>query len=310
MSKRLQTMPVANAVCRPGRKVVIGNGDGNDWIWSEEFKDKSFNKCVRFNFGHCPGPNGILHGRGLTSHEEYVKAVRAYVGPQKLPFPFVWIEGDWGNVATYNSPDPKPIAYAVRANVNSLFDTSISSLIENAVTYTIFALMADETIWRCPITVSSEADENGSVESIHCATYDEDLGAFARPDDSFDLGFLASACLFVLPAMWAIGLTNCQNIKTTEIKPKPVVTKKQRRPRLPEVSYHTIIVPGRDTGDGTSINRDVMPLHHVRGHFKTFTAERPLLGQHVGTYWWGWQVRGNADKGVVVSDYKLAQSTR
>jgi hypothetical protein len=25
----------------------------------------------------------------------------------------------------------------------------------------------------------------------------------------------------------------------------------------------------------------------VDGHFKTFTAEAPLFGKHVGTYWWG-----------------------
>lgn len=50
-----------------------------------------------------------------------------------------------------------------------------------------------------------------------------------------------------------------------------------------------------------------MALHRVRGHFKTFTADRPLLGQHVGTYWWGWQIRGKAENGINVSDYRLAE---
>jgi hypothetical protein len=48
-------------------------------------------------------------------------------------------------------------------------------------------------------------------------------------------------------------------------------------------------------------------LHRVRGHFKTFTAERPLMGKHVGTCWWGWQLRGdpNPNRGIVTSDYQI-----
>ncbi len=40
-------------------------------------------------------------------------------------------------------------------------------------------------------------------------------------------------------------------------------------------------------------------------HFKHYNAERPLMGKHVGTYWWGWQVRGEAEHGMVVADYEV-----
>ena len=46
-------------------------------------------------------------------------------------------------------------------------------------------------------------------------------------------------------------------------------------------------------------------LHTVRGHFAHYTADAPLFGKYVGTWWRPWHVRGNPDHGVVVSDYKL-----
>ena len=75
--------------------------------------------------------------------------------------------------------------------------------------------------------------------------------------------------------------------------------------RKREIRYNTIILPGGGTeSDGKGGHR-ATALHRVRGHFKTFTKDRPLLGKHVGTYWWGWQVRGSAKHGTVVSDYEL-----
>ena len=47
----------------------------------------------------------------------------------------------------------------------------------------------------------------------------------------------------------------------------------------------------------------------LRGHFKTFTEDAPLFGKVVGTFWWGWQVRGTAKNGVIVSDYKIGDAS-
>lgn len=109
----------------------------------------------------------------------------------------------------------------------------------------------------------------------------------------------------------ALALINCKNVKTESkgaITLARSGTEKRRGIPARKVKYHTIILPGGGTeSDGRGGHR-ATAIHRVRGHFKTFTAERPLLGQHVGTYWWGWQVRGNAEKGIVVSDYKLKES--
>ena len=107
-------------------------------------------------------------------------------------------------------------------------------------------------------------------------------------------------------ALLAIGLMNCKNVTTTEFESTVRIGRKGHR-RSPGVVYRTINVPGypSGTGGGSGQATDVMPLHRVRGHFKTFTPEAPLLGQHVGTYWWGWQVRGNKKNGATVTDYRV-----
>lgn len=44
-------------------------------------------------------------------------------------------------------------------------------------------------------------------------------------------------------------------------------------------------------------------LHYVRGHFKTFTPERPLLGRATGTFYWPPMLRGDAKRGVIGKTY-------
>lgn len=114
----------------------------------------------------------------------------------------------------------------------------------------------------------------------------------------------------IQPGLLAVGLMNCRNVTINEVTSPVPIGRKQRR-RNPGVTYRTINVPGHAGGE-TSNNGMRGPgvaMHRVRGHFKTFTSERPLLGQHVGTYWWGWQVRGKAELGTVVSDYRIGASS-
>jgi hypothetical protein len=107
--------------------------------------------------------------------------------------------------------------------------------------------------------------------------------------------------------MLAIGLMNCKNVKLPEHQSSVPIGRRQRR-RNPGVKYHTIEIPGH-TASGSRGAGDAgrgVALHRVRGHFKTYTADAPLLGKYVGTYWWDWQVRGDPELGTHVTDYKIA----
>lgn len=119
-------------------------------------------------------------------------------------------------------------------------------------------------------------------------------------------------CDFNVPWL-TLNIINCRNVQTRAqgcVFPR---TGAEKRRGTPLVKYNTIILPGHaQQGRGGRRNKaadeSILAQHRVRGHFKTFTAERPLMGQHVGTYWWGWQVRGKKENGVVVSDYKMKAS--
>lgn len=163
-----------------------------------------------------------------------------------------------------------------------------------------------------PIEVELVNDANGVVqEEIHSklgGLPGVDLG-----DDDFN-NCSKYASYYMLTAFTALGLINCRNVDTQEaprIRLRRNGTQKRRGQPAPTIRYNTIILPGGGSqwqGTKGSGTHRATALHRVRGHFKTFTADRPLMGQHVGTYWWGWQVRGNADNGVVVSDYRLGEA--
>lgn len=57
-------------------------------------------------------------------------------------------------------------------------------------------------------------------------------------------------------------------------------------------------------GDGDG-KRETYSTHIVRGHFKTFNDDAPLMGKFVGTYWWDSQVRGRDKDHVVDKDYSV-----
>jgi hypothetical protein len=164
---------------------------------------------------------------------------------------------------------------------------------------TPYFLMTDGSIARLPLAVRMTADEDGNPKTIRYAPYADN---YSTTNDQDRVGLA-----MVLPTMWAIGLMNCRNVKTTEVTRAPIKTKKMRRARDTGVlSYHTIVLP-RQPGDGAGGG---MPtgrsrLHMVRGHFATYTGEAPLFGKYTGTFWRPWHLAGNPEVGAVETDYKL-----
>lgn len=116
--------------------------------------------------------------------------------------------------------------------------------------------------------------------------------------------------IFHSPVLMAIALMNCQNVATEPVPPvkRPRKSKPERIPRL---EFHTIKLPSRRgtsvSDSATSTDKHERAHHLVRGHFKTYTADAPLMGRVVGTYWWGWQARGRKKNGIVVSEYEVAR---
>ncbi len=107
--------------------------------------------------------------------------------------------------------------------------------------------------------------------------------------------------------MTAIGLMNCKNVVVLRERPAGSRSSRKNVRKAARLDYHTIRLPGSASSGRALGESSYGPVaqHRVRGHFKTFTADAPLMGKHVGTYWWGWQVRGKSASGTIVSDYNL-----
>lgn len=105
---------------------------------------------------------------------------------------------------------------------------------------------------------------------------------------------------------------NCSNVKiedvTDDIQP---IAKLRRRFALPEVKRYTLNIaghvsrPSRDYNEGP---QGVMPFHLCRGHFATYTADKPMFGNPklVGRYWHPPHMKGKKENGEIIKDYAIA----
>jgi hypothetical protein len=111
-----------------------------------------------------------------------------------------------------------------------------------------------------------------------------------------------------------LGMTcsflSCKNVLLMESRPPAKLSKAFRRKHgRPLITVKTLdIKPMRqvlETEGGCGENGLTKALHICRGHFKTYTAERPLLGRIVGRFWWQQHLRGSHEHGVVAKDYRV-----
>ena len=115
-------------------------------------------------------------------------------------------------------------------------------------------------------------------------------------------------------AVFAINLMNCKNIKYIPVDPNEALSRQvkrqmKRRNEEPYLTYEILeiqpIKPRTVKLTDEPNEKTDMRLHTVRGHFKTFTEDRPLFGKLTGTYWWGDCVKGNPELGAIDKDYRL-----
>lgn len=233
-----------------------------------------------------------------------------FAGTLKLPYPSVWME--W-NI-------PRDIVIEGRRG-ESPHGNSYGCLLSDcanlpggsqAAGIQALLLIADpnpvQPVRIVPVMSQFQVDQEGNyVKDSIVATYDK-MYAQDQAEAKQVVGFV-QAHLNV--AYIALNLINCKNVTTRKAGDiglgRSGAAKRRGDPRI---EYHTIVLPGmKYETDRQRRHRkptqDLMAVHRVRGHFKTFTADAPLLGQHVGTYWWGWQVRGSTKNGMVVTDYDV-----
>lgn len=115
---------------------------------------------------------------------------------------------------------------------------------------------------------------------------------------------------FLHPALLATSFLHCKNVSLDENKPPAKPSKKhERRYGVPLTRYYTLeIEPMRQTlrQEGDVSNSGLKrALHICRGHFATYSPEKPLFGKYAGTFWKPQHVKGNKASGEVVKDYAV-----
>lgn len=112
----------------------------------------------------------------------------------------------------------------------------------------------------------------------------------------------------------AIAFANCKNVELVEeehLYPSRQMRRAAERrgePKPPR--FYTLRINPNATrkqgqAAGASSGRE-LSLHIVRGHFATYTEERPLFGKYSGTFWVPAHVRGSQEVGIVGKDYEIA----
>ena len=109
--------------------------------------------------------------------------------------------------------------------------------------------------------------------------------------------------------MMTFKFANCRNVELVEQRP----TRQQRRARERrgelESVWHTLVINPNLTRRltvaerGCAADSPAKRLHICRGHFATYTEERPLFGRYAGRFWVPAHVRGLAEAGIVHKGY-------
>jgi hypothetical protein len=160
-----------------------------------------------------------------------------------------------------------------------------------------------------PVASIIKIDPAGMVvgHEFYCDTNFIDQGAALS--DITSQQYATSLYQLLFPGFLALGWMNCKNIHLVSGQPNERVSRKrQRRGQFAGLSYQRIVIDGV-AGNATRSNREAEAtgkrLHMVRGHFATYTDERPLFGRVTGTFWRAWHVRGDADLGRINHEYHI-----
>lgn len=133
-----------------------------------------------------------------------------------------------------------------------------------------------------------------------------------QPPADVSENWVNSVLPLVVSALLTVSLMHCRNVDVRTVEPDEQESRRNRRRhghRL--VRYQTLDIEpmrrllddagARDPGRG-GLRR---ALTLCRGHFKVFTEDAPLFGRHAGQYWWAPHVRGAAQAGIVINDYRV-----
>jgi hypothetical protein len=226
-------------------------------------------------------------------------------GPLRPPFDDMWLE--WKTPKTQWTADgwqnhsPRDFAFLVSAKPQGR-QTILSA---RGLMY--------EPIYEAPalspVGGLLVVNESGHVLSQRLLVDETEVDRLAGVMQTTKQELATTMLQMFYPGLLAVGWINCKNIRLeTNHTNDRIARKRQRRGSFAGLSYEKIVIDGV-AGQPTRSNREAHAtgkrLHMVRGHFATYTTERPLFGRITGTFWRAWHVRGDADLGRISHEYQV-----
>lgn len=131
----------------------------------------------------------------------------------------------------------------------------------------------------------------------------------ARSDPSIG-EYLHEECSMLYPAMLALSLMNCRNVKVRDVaNTRQLIRQADREGKPISRSYKVIEIQpfiqqaAAETGDH-GYSREAAKI--IRGHFKDYTQGEGLFGRLKGRFWWAQQLHGKVKRDF---HYELAEKS-
>lgn len=239
----------------------------------------------------------------LVSHAHGIKLKTLFPSStDRLPFRSTWMK--WKGVVDGITLELGALVEESAGEIGlSIFVRNLQGIV--ALPFCLFEMRDFDPLHR---EVEDQVPMKYDTEIFH-PVCDLRKGAIIKLAPKYqDVIFGAYKNELIMVVLFAIKLYNCRNVDVSIVQEYDDKLVKKRakigRPyvkRIYSLQIGPISIGNRHLG-GTSGSKS---FHVCRGHFKTFTDDKPLFGRVVGTFWWPAQVRGSKRLGEVEKEYKL-----
>lgn len=211
-----------------------------------------------------------------------------------LPFQQIFL---YGSIATKRPEGPISFGTLIQEKTDMWKQKEVSVSDLRSFDFTVTSLMIGPEDDRNPkiqtvaispfVGIPSVEESSKTFLSIHLIV----SPAFSQYLQE-DGNWMKVATINEVMAYYFLKLLSCKNI----IVQKEYSGDKNKKKRIPSLEYNTIHirVPGNKYVYQNK-EYESIPFHdrekfgmtgQKRGHFKTYTEEKPLFGRHTGTWWW------------------------
>jgi len=148
----------------------------------------------------------------------------------------------------------------------------------------------------------------GTEPNYYASFRISNTGTFHESDIKSDMSCksVSQTLLPCLQAMMFLSM-HSKSVRTVDMLPSRQVRRHaERSGEEPPTVFKVLQIGGMSRGGEPTGAGSSQPFHICRGHRRKYTAERPLFGKFVGTFWIEHHTKGSKQVGVVDKVYEMA----